>query len=107
MSVKELVSIIKNGWLTTKNHRSPDRYLVYEPQHKSYYFVVDDKSPIIELIDEEGNLYIVPKSNCRRMNNGIYHCSNVEFIHDYPLSDREFFVWETIIPLVEEEYNLV
>ena len=102
--VNKLQDEIKAGWLVA-DYQPPSVTLSYEPTFKAWYLVVDDSSPIIELADETGAIFIVEKSKCRR-NNNIYICQQVKAIHDFPITDRQYFVWESLIPLINDDYNI-
>ena len=101
---------LNNRWLEG-DYQPPYLLLAYEPIFEAWYLVVDDTTPIIELTDEEGSIYTVLRQNCSIERHGkaggIYICSNVDRIRDFPMTDRQYFVNESLVPLLDDNYNLV
>ena len=95
---------LERGWIEG-GYEAPSLLLAYEPTFSAWYFVVDDSTPIIELSDENGAIYTVNIGKCRIIN-GIYVCQDVQVIHDLPLTDRQYFVNESLVPLLDDDYLL-
>lgn len=100
-----LSEVLESGWIEG-DYEPPSILLAYEPIYDTAYLVVDDKSPVVELGDELGAVYAVEKNKCR-VQDGIYYCHDVKPIHDMPLTDRQYYVWESLIPLLSEDIDLV
>lgn len=84
----------------------PQGTVAYEPQQQAWYVVVDDSLPIIELADEEGRNYVIPKNQCYLINQ-VYICNTVMSTSDAPMTDRQFFANEAIIPVLDQVFNLL
>ena len=95
---------LASGWIEG-DYEAPSILLAFEPTFGAWYFVVDDSQPIIELSDENGAIYTVNIDNCR-VYNGVYVCRNVQAIHDLPLTDRQYFINESLVPLLDDDYLL-
>ena len=100
-----LRSTLRQGWIDGE-YKPPSYVLAYEPSVKAYYVVVDDSTPVIELADELGATYVVEKNKCY-FEDGIYICHEVQPLHDFPITDRQYFAWESLIPLLDKDYNIV
>lgn len=107
VDVKTLADLnlrLESGWIEG-GYDAPSLLLAYEPTFDAWYFVVDDAQPIIELSDEEGGIYTANIGKCR-IHNGVYVCRDIQAIHNVPISDRQYFVNESLVPLLDDEYLL-
>lgn len=96
--------LLESGWIEG-DYEAPSILLAYEPTFNTWYFVVDDTKSIIELSDEEGTTYIVNSDDCH-VESGVYVCHDVQVIHELPITDRQYYVNESLVPLLDDEYLL-
>lgn len=95
---------LEGGWIEG-GYDPPSLLLAFEPTFNAWYFVVDDSTPIVELSGEQGDIYTANIGKCR-IHNGVYVCRDVQAIHDVPITDRQYFVNESLVPLLDDEYLL-
>jgi hypothetical protein len=97
--------IIQAGWAVS-NYTPPALPLAYEEATNAWFVVIEDHRSIVELADEEGRIYTVPKQRCY-IEDFAYICPMIDPSQDMPLTWRQHFVTETIIPMLREEFILV
>lgn len=95
---------LEGGWIEG-GYDAPSLLLAYEPTFNAWYFVVDDSTPIIELSDEEGGIYTANIGKCR-IHDGVYVCHDIQAIHNVPITDRQYFANESLVPLLDDDYLL-
>lgn len=104
-TINQMNIILEVGWLEG-NYQPPNILLAFEPMTESWYFVTDDFSPIVDLIDGNGRTYAISKRQCF-IKDGVYICNGVDSTGDYPTSDREYFVEESLVPLLNQTIMVV
>lgn len=102
---ENLFNTLRRAWMDAE-YTSPKLAMAYEPLAHAWYFVVDDSMPIIELADERGKNYIVPKHRCAEVA-GFYVCQDVKASTEFPTSVRQYFVRDTLVPILEDNYDVL
>lgn len=106
LDLTNIIPALTEAWITG-DFDPPSILLAYEELYDTWYFVVDDRTSILELGDVTGAVYVIPKSKCRVVGGKYYLCRDVIRIQDYPVTNQQYFVTESLFTLPLDAYNFI